>query len=63
MSIPGEAAHHRRHRFRWARDWLWLIQKGPASRELFFATAIAQDAIVANAHEPPWAGRAGGIAG
>ena len=51
---PFEATHQLRHRLRGARDRLWLIQKGSAGRELHFAATIAQDAIMANAHEPPW---------
>ena len=48
----GEAMHQHRHRFRGARERLWLTQQRAARRKLRRATAIAQDTVVPNAHEP-----------
>jgi hypothetical protein len=49
--LPGEAVHHPCNGFRGAGYWRWLIQQVSARRKLRCATAIAQDAVVPNAHE------------
>ena len=53
-ALPGEALPHHRNRFRWSGARRWLIQQVATRGKLRCATAIAQDAVVPNAHASLW---------